>query len=354
MRTRALWVLASLAIALLLVLAAVPSPRTDAAVSLDADEQAFVQLINDYRQQNGRQPLTVIQTLQNAAEWMSQDMGEEAYFDHTDSLGRSPWTRMADFGYGYSTSKGENIAAGYTTAQSVFNGWKNSPGHNANMLNTNFRVMGIGRVYVSGSPYGYYWTNDFGGYVPPGPPESTPTPTSPPPTSTPAPSSTATPVPTAVPPPSATATPTPPATPTPTPVATPIPPPSPTPGSVTDLDGDGFANGVETLLGTNPTDRCGEPDMSKPTQPSRSWPADLSTTNGIGWIDIADLQSFITPVRHLNTSPGDAGFDARWDIVPGSGIFQKQINIVDLMALVQLRPMMFSGEGAFNGQTCSD
>jgi hypothetical protein len=74
---------------------------------------------------------------------------------------------MADCGYGYNTSKGENIAAGYSTAEAVFTGWKNSPGHDANMLNTNFTVIGIGLEYVQGSPYGNYWTTDFGGYVDP-------------------------------------------------------------------------------------------------------------------------------------------------------------------------------------------
>ena len=41
---------------------------------------------------------------------------QKAYFSHTDSLGRDPWTRMCYFGYCYNTWKGENIAAGYVTA----------------------------------------------------------------------------------------------------------------------------------------------------------------------------------------------------------------------------------------------
>ena len=53
------------------------------------------------------------------------------------------------------------------TAAAVFQGWKNSPGHNANMLSANFKVLGVSLVYVSGSPYGSYWTTDFGGYVDP-------------------------------------------------------------------------------------------------------------------------------------------------------------------------------------------
>lgn len=358
-------------IALLVTLVSVNPPHTShAEVTLDAEEAAFVTLINDYRQENGLQPLTVVAELQAAAEWMSTDMGENAYFSHTDSLGRSPWDRMAYFGYGYSTWKGENIAAGYTTAQSVFNGWKNSSGHNANMLNSNYKAMGIARVYTSGSPYGYYWTNDFGGYVPPGPPQSTPTPTLPPtPTPTPPPP-TPTPTPTPVPTPAPTPTPvltptptpvptpivtTPTPSPTPTPVPTPVvttPTPSPTPAAPPDDDDDGFSNAVEAHLGTMAADGCGNPDTSKPGHPSRAWPVDLVTTTGMNRVELTDLASFVTPVRHLNTSPGDPGYDQRWDLVPGPGMFSKTINIVDLSILVTLKPPMFGGQFAFNGPSC--
>lgn len=375
MRIRVLPITVALVIALLTaLLAAAPVPSTESAVVLDPEEEAFVTLINDYRQENGLQPLLINAELQDAAEWMSADMGENAYFSHTDSLGRSPWDRMADFGYGYSTWKGENIAAGYTTAQSVFTGWKNSSGHNANMLNSNYKVMGIARVYTAGSPYGYYWTNDFGGYVPPGPPQSTPTPTAAPtatptapptgtpqPTATPAPTPTPTPTPTATPTPVPTPIPVP--TPTPTPIATPVPTPVPTaqptpsatapPAGPQDDDGDGFSNDTELHVGTDPGDNCGSPDMSKAGHPSQSWPADLVTTTGEGEIQLNDLLSFVTPIKHLNTSPGDPGYDQRWDLVPGKGSFGDTINLQDLTLLVTLKPAMFNGEPVFNGPSCS-
>ena len=79
--------------------------------------------------------------------------------------GRAPWDRMAACGYDFNTWMGENIAAGYATAAKVFAAWKNSPDHNENMVNPNFKVIGVSLVYVSGSTYRYYWTTDFGGYV---------------------------------------------------------------------------------------------------------------------------------------------------------------------------------------------
>ena len=320
------------------------TPRADAA--LDSEEQAFLTLINQYRQQNGLSTLSSTPTMENASVWMSGDMGAHAYFSHTDFQGRDPWTRLCDFSYCFNTWKGENIAAGYSTAQTVFDAWKNSPGHNANMLGANFNVIGIGRVYTSGSPYGWYWTTDFGGYVPP---SSTPTPT-PAPTATPSPTPTPTPAPTATPSPTAAPT----ASPTPVATATPVPTasPSPTPAA-SDFDGDGFANTTEFALSTNFAADCGNFDTSKPGAPSLNWPADLSSGPSANKVDLNDVTSFIAPVRRVNTSQGQAGFDARWDISPGSGGFQGTINIRDITALATVAPPMFGGVRAINGPSCS-
>lgn len=133
--------------------------------TLDAEEQAFLKLINDYRTANGLGTLQVSIAITNACDWMSADMAVKGYFSHTDSLGRDPFTRMKAFGYTYNTWLGENIAAGYSDAVNTFNQWKNSPGHNENMLNPNYKVIGIGRIANLGAYYRYYWTTDFGGYV---------------------------------------------------------------------------------------------------------------------------------------------------------------------------------------------
>lgn len=161
------------------------TPQHAQSVTLDAEEQAFLTLINNYRQQNGLTPLQASVSLTTAAKWMSGDMAQKNYFSHTDSLGRDPFTRMRAYGYNYNTYMGENIAAGYSDAANTFNQWKNSSGHNANMLNPNYKVIGIGRVANASSTYRYYWTTDFGGYVDQvistgGNPTPTPTPTPPP------------------------------------------------------------------------------------------------------------------------------------------------------------------------------
>ena len=70
-------------------------------------------------------------------------------------------------------------------------------------------------------------------------------------------------------------------------------------------------------------------------------------------VDLSDVASFLAPMRRVSTSLGQAGFDARWDISPGSGIFQSTINIQDITALATVAPPMFGGAKAFNGPSCS-
>lgn len=134
------------------------------ALDAETEKGLFLVLINDYRRQNGLGLLELNSRLQAASQWMSGDMAANNYFSHTDSLGRSYSQRLAAFNYPVSsTATGENIAAGYSTAAAVFEGWRNSPGHNANMLGANYRVIGIGLAYHAASDYGWYWTTDFGG-----------------------------------------------------------------------------------------------------------------------------------------------------------------------------------------------
>lgn len=131
--------------------------------SFAAQQEAdFLSLVNQYRQSKGLSPLSRNGELDAASRAHSKDMAVNRYFSHTSLDGRSPWTRMAQAGYTCDGAKGENIAAGYSSAQAAFNAWRNSPGHNRNMLSTSFRAIGIGVYYDASSPYRYYWTTDFG------------------------------------------------------------------------------------------------------------------------------------------------------------------------------------------------
>jgi uncharacterized protein YkwD len=152
-----------LALAGLLVLL---TPQVAEGASLDSVEQDLVARINAFRAGRGLPTLAVSDALSAAAKWMSVDMGARNYFAHTSLDGRSPTQRMADAGYpAFGTWTGEDLAAGYTTTADVLNGWINSPGHYAVLVNPQYHAIGVGRGYTSGSTYGWYWTADFGGVI---------------------------------------------------------------------------------------------------------------------------------------------------------------------------------------------
>lgn len=134
------------------------------AAEFGFQEAQFLTLINNYRQQHGLQPLALSPTLTIASRRHSEDMATWNYFSHGSLDGGAPWNRIWNAGYAFDTALGENIAAGYATADQVFEGWKNSPDHNANMLFLDFAAIGIGLDFKPYSRYGWYWTTDFGGY----------------------------------------------------------------------------------------------------------------------------------------------------------------------------------------------
>jgi uncharacterized protein YkwD len=136
----------------------VPSAVTAGAPARNvAAENLAVQLTNAQRAQHGCSALRIDVRLVTAARQHSRDMRVRHYFDHNAPDGKTPWDRIkAD---GYSQPGAENIAMGYATAQAVVNGWMNSPGHRANILNCSLKAVGIGVEYGSGGPW---WTQDFG------------------------------------------------------------------------------------------------------------------------------------------------------------------------------------------------
>lgn len=151
----------------------------DAAV--DSAEQEMLQLINQHRTDNDQPPLSFSSTLNKTAAWKSKNMADQSYFAHDDTPINRTWIqRFRDCNYTFNTWIGENIAAGNETAANTYQQWLNSPGHNANMLNGHYTVIGIGRAYNASAPYGWYWTTEFGGYddgyTPPPSATATPTP----------------------------------------------------------------------------------------------------------------------------------------------------------------------------------
>jgi len=92
--------------------------------------------------------------LEQAAQNHSDDMNSNNFFNHTSSNGAILQTRLTLVGHTITSHAGENIAKGYSTEQSVVEGWFNSDGHCANMMNPNFTHMGVATA-------GPYWTQVF-------------------------------------------------------------------------------------------------------------------------------------------------------------------------------------------------
>lgn len=121
-----------------------PAETTPAdTFTLSAYEKEVIELTNRYRAQYGLSPLTADKRLCELARMKSQDMHDKRYFDHNSPTYGSPFDMMKRYGVSYRTA-GENIAMGYRTAQSVVEGWMNSPGHRANILNGSFTKIGVG------------------------------------------------------------------------------------------------------------------------------------------------------------------------------------------------------------------
>jgi uncharacterized protein YkwD len=135
----------------------VPSSGSVSDLKLSCQEARFVDLLNMYRQQNNLNRVAVSKAGVVSARWHTQDMISQNYFSHSEPNGRSFNSRAASFGY---SAWAENIAAGSTTAEGVFCQWKNSPGHNSNMLGAH-QTIGIG-MSSGGGTYGVYWENSFG------------------------------------------------------------------------------------------------------------------------------------------------------------------------------------------------
>lgn len=127
------------------------SASTDSAYNLEMAQAAFA-AVNEYRTSNGLSALTWNDSLYENSKVRAAEIVTS--FAHTRPNGESCFTA---FTVSY-TSAGENIAYGYTTAQSVAEGWWNSEGHKANILNTSFSQAALACYYANGR---YYWVNLF-------------------------------------------------------------------------------------------------------------------------------------------------------------------------------------------------
>ena len=127
------------------------------------NEARTVYLGNLARRDNGIPPLRWNKQLTQAARWFSWDSTENrtsGFCGHQDTQGHWPDYRALAFGY-LGGAGAENAFCGYLSPESAIQGWMNSPGHRANLLDPNSREIGLGYYRRDSDGRGYV-TQDFG------------------------------------------------------------------------------------------------------------------------------------------------------------------------------------------------
>ena len=148
---------------LLFIAPATVQGTTDQTAELLYNEARTVYLGNLQRKANGVAPLRWNRQLTDAARWFSWDSTENrpaGFCGHQDTWGGWPGDRTLRYGY-LGSSGAENAFCGYVTPEYAIQGWMNSSGHRANLLDPNSREIGLGYYRRSSDGRGYV-TQDFG------------------------------------------------------------------------------------------------------------------------------------------------------------------------------------------------
>ncbi|PIP55772.1 MAG: hypothetical protein COX06_01755 [Candidatus Zambryskibacteria bacterium CG22_combo_CG10-13_8_21_14_all_42_17] len=128
--------------------------------SLSVDEESEIKmldLINRERVMVGVSPVVIDETITLVARLHSEDMWNRSFFAHNNPDGDNPFSRMSAGGVDFRVA-GENLAL-VQTVDRAHNGLMNSPGHRRNILDPNFKRVGIG--VIDGGVYGKMFTQNF-------------------------------------------------------------------------------------------------------------------------------------------------------------------------------------------------
>lgn len=130
--------------------------------NLSSTRDTIVTETNKYRSEQGLTGLRVDKTLSILATVRAMEMAYGNKFSHTRPNGKSWDTFWNESGFNFSVpaggTYGENLAYGYTSDLGACNGWRNSEGHYANMINPAYTKIGIGKYTLNGKTY---WVQFF-------------------------------------------------------------------------------------------------------------------------------------------------------------------------------------------------
>jgi uncharacterized protein YkwD len=129
--------------------------RDYTATALDPEKAR--DLINQYRHEKGLKPLRINPELTEAAKSHSRDLAKWDRISHYGSDGSNPWDRVKRTGY-KARLAAENVGTGQVTFDEVLRGWKDSPGHNKNLLLGDAQEMGLALVQDPKTEFKSFWT----------------------------------------------------------------------------------------------------------------------------------------------------------------------------------------------------
>ena len=138
------------------------TPETETPDQGDTDQSVhayvlrIVELVNEERAKAGLNALTLKEDVTAAAQVRAVE--SETLFSHTRPDGTSFVTALKEAGVSY-RGAGENIAWGQKSPEEVMQGWMNSAGHRANILNENYTTIGVG--YHQNAAGVNYWSQLF-------------------------------------------------------------------------------------------------------------------------------------------------------------------------------------------------
>lgn len=121
------------------------------------DLNVAVAELNAYRAENGLQPVALSDKLNRASEVHAKDLAKHGIAAHDGTDGSTHSERAQRQGY-YFQLIAENVATGQKSWDQVFQAWKDSPGHNKNLLAEGVEDFGIALVYEPTTTFTTYWT----------------------------------------------------------------------------------------------------------------------------------------------------------------------------------------------------
>lgn len=126
---------------------------THIVLASEISKESIIDLVNKSRVENNISTLAENEKLNNAAKDKMDDMFKNNYFAHNSPAGVTPWFWIEKSGYDYKYA-GENLALGFYSVEKEHQAWMDSPTHRKNILNPNYKEIGIavGRGVIDNNP----------------------------------------------------------------------------------------------------------------------------------------------------------------------------------------------------------